>query len=273
MNFCTSRKINTVRFEKNGSNESDIINFLKGHANVAQLISCIGNYDFILKFFVKDYAQINNIIKDIEIKIKPNLEEYKIDFVEQEHPIPFPFLYAPIKPDESFKFEKPGNEKFSADETDLKILKLLANDARKPLAEIAKISELSRDLLKYRLKRLEETGIIRKYRPSAWLGSMSMGFSWFFIMLKTEKLNPELKKTLFTYLMDIPQMTYYYDTLGSYDLCFEIRSIQTSGDLSKILKDIRNLLKNSLKGHELSIVLKEEKFTYFPDCLMDQKNK
>ena len=252
--------------------ENEIINFLTNHSNAAQLIRCIGNYDFILKFFVRDYTEINNIMKDIEARIKPSLEKYTIDFVEEEHPIPFPFLYAPIKPDESFKFEKISKKRTSVSETDLKILRLLANNARMPLTEIAKKLELPRELLRYHLRKLEKDKIIRKYRPSAWLGTMSMGFSWFFVMLKIEKLNPAVKNTLFTYLLNIPQMTYYYNTIGTYDICFEIRLMQTSSELTNLLREIRNILKNSLKGHELSIILREDKYTYFPDCVMNIQN-
>ena len=122
------------------------------------------------------------------------------------------------------------------------------------------------------LRKLEKDKIIRKYRPSAWLGTMSMGFVWFFVMLKIEKLDPAVKNTLFTYLLNIPQMTYYYNTIGTYDICFEIRLMQTSSDLTNLLREIRNILKNSLKGHELSIILREDKYTYFPDCVMNIQN-
>ncbi|MHA1803037.1 MAG: Lrp/AsnC family transcriptional regulator [Promethearchaeota archaeon] len=54
------------------------------------------------------------------------------------------------------------------DETDMRILNLLQNDARMPLNEIAKrlsneVSKISKSTVHYRIKRLEEEGVIKGY--------------------------------------------------------------------------------------------------------------
>ena len=49
------------------------------------------------------------------------------------------------------------------DEYDLKILNILKENARTPVAEIAKIVGLSRQTVKSRIEKLEREGIIRKY--------------------------------------------------------------------------------------------------------------
>ena len=49
------------------------------------------------------------------------------------------------------------------DATDLKILRLLQEDARMPVAEIAKLLRLSRPTVKARIDKLRETGVIRRF--------------------------------------------------------------------------------------------------------------
>jgi hypothetical protein len=81
------------------------------------------------------------------------------------------------------------------------------------------------------------------------------------------KLNEPNKKLQY-YIMSHPNMTYYYKSVGQHDVLFEIR-LKTSDELNSVLMDIRRMLKTNLKSHELSIILKEFKYTYFPDCLMN----
>jgi len=114
---------------------------------------------------------------------------------------------------------------------------------------------------------LEKNKVILNYRPSAWSGSKSIGYSWYFVMLKLNEVNKSTNKKLEYYLTNHPNMTYYYKSIGQHDIQFEIR-LKTSDELNQVLMDIRSILKHELKSHELSIILKEHKYSYFPDCLL-----
>ncbi len=249
--------------------EEEIIKVMTNHPNIAQVLKCIGNYDLILKVFVKDYVEVNNLIKNIEIKFKTHIGSYTIDYVEQEFPIPLPFLYEPFKIKEYIGIPKKDTKPVPVSSTDLKILKALSHNARLPTAEIAKELNISRELARHHLKKLEQNKIISKYRPSAWSGSKSIGYSWYLIMLNLDEMDENTHKKLQFYIINNPNMTYYYKSIGQHDVQFEIR-LKTSDELNQILMDIRRILKNELKSHELSIILKEYKYTYFPDCLLDK---
>ncbi|MFH1432710.1 MAG: Lrp/AsnC family transcriptional regulator [archaeon] len=249
--------------------EQEIIKLMTNHPNIAQVLKCMGNYDLILKVFVKDYIEVNNLMKNIEIRFKTHIDEYAIDFVENEHPIPVPFLYEPFKINEHQSIPKKDTTPVPVLKTDLEILKALSNDARMPIADIAKKINMSGELTRYHLKKLENNNLIIKYRPSAWSGSKSIGYSWYIVMLKLNEINRIAQKKLQSYIINNPNMTYYYKCIGQHDIMFEIR-LKTSDELNKVLMDIRSILKNDLKSHELSIILKEYKYTYFPDCLLEK---
>ena len=248
--------------------EEKIINFMTKHPNVAQVLKCLGNYDLVLKIFVKDYVDANNLMKNIELKFKIHVEKYLIDFIEQEILIPVPFLYAPFKIKEYNRIPKKDTTKVSVLLTDLQILKLLSNNSRLPVTDIAKQLNMSRELARHHVKKLEKNKLILKYRPSARSGSKAVGYSWYLVMLKLNELNENRYKKLQFYIINNQNMTYYYKSVGSHDILFEIR-LKTSDEFNSVIMDIRSILKNDLKSHELTIILKEYKYTYFPDCLLE----
>ena len=249
--------------------EEEIIELMTNHPNIAQVLKCIGNYDLVLKVFVKDYVEANALMKSIELRFKTNIDEYAIGFVEYDFPIPLPFLYEPFRIKEYHSIPEKDTTQVSILPTDLQILKALSGNARIPVAEIAEKTNMSGELVRYHLKKLEKTNVIIKYRPSAWSGSKSIGYSWSLIMLKLNEINKDRHRKLESYIMNNLNTTYYYKCMGSHDILFEIR-LKTSDQLNKALMDIRSILKNDLKSYELSIILKEYKYTYFPDCLLDK---
>ncbi len=248
--------------------EKEIIELLRNHQNIAQVLKCMGTYDLILKVFVRDYIDANNLMKNIELKFKSHISEYAIDFVENEVTIPLPFLYEPFKIKEYQSMPEKDTTQVPISSTDLKILKALSHDARMPVADIAKKLNMSGELARHHLKKLEKNKLIIKYRPSAWSGSKSIGYSWYMVMLKLNETSKETHKKLQFYIINNPSMTYYYKCIGLHDIQFEIR-LKTSDELNQVLMDIRSILKNDLKSHELSIILKEYKYTYFPDCMLE----
>ncbi len=246
--------------------EDEIINFMAEHPNIAQVLKCIGNYDLVLKIFVKDYVEANNLMKNIELKFKSHIGNYIIDFIEEEILIPVPFLYAPFKIKDHHSIPKKDTKPVSILQTDLKILKAVSKHSRIPIAEIAKQTNMSRELARHHLKKLEKNKLIIKYRPSALTGSKFVGYSWFLVMIKLNELNKNTHTKLQSYIVNNPNMTYYYKCIGTHDIMFEIR-LKTSDEFNRVIMDIRSILKNDLKSHELTIILKEYKYTYFPDCM------
>ena len=246
--------------------EKSIIDYLKNHPNIAWLIKCIGNYDLILKVFAKDIIEFDNVLKSIESQFRNNIDECTKDVLIEENAVPFSFLY-----DKSEKFVFPKEkqifkDKFQVDKTDLKILQQLANNARIQITDIASSVRKSRDLVKYRLKRLEQNKIIKKYRPDVW--PKKLGDSWYFVILKLEKLSEEFSNKLNGFLFGHPNVTYFYKTVGSSDYQIELR-VKSSIELNKILMELRSLLKRVLKRQELLVILFEYKYTYFPNALLD----
>ncbi|MBT3720767.1 Lrp/AsnC family transcriptional regulator [archaeon] len=250
----------------NNNKKTEIIEFLTKHPNTAWVIKCIGNYDLVLKFFVKNVLELNKILKNIESKYDQFFDNYESDHIETEHLVPVPFLYAPLK--HKFIPEQKQEGVVKVSNLDIQVLESLAKESRIQLSDLAIKLNVSRDLVKYHLKKLEDKKIIVKYRPSAWSGSKSVGYSWYLITLKFKQLTKQKLKSLNTYLQTNPNVTYIYELIGQHDFGFEIR-LKTGDELNEVLMEIRSLLGEDLKQHDLNLILKEYKYTYFPKCLRE----
>ncbi len=256
--FLAYLKLENLNIER----EEKIINALKEHPNIAWIIRCIGPYDFVLKLFVKNYEDGSSIIKEIESEYL--LQSYVIDYILEEHAVPLTFIYASKK--ESFVFEHSKPIPINLEPVDFKILQKLSNNARMPISEMAKELSTTREIIRHHLKKLEKNKIILKYRPS--IRTPMLGYNWYVVTLKFFKKSKEKESHLKTYLINCPHVTYFYMTLGSVDMPVEIR-VKTTDELHKIIMDIRSILQDELRAHELLIILNEYKYTYFTRCLTE----
>lgn len=105
------------------------------------------------------------------------------------------------------------------DSFDIKILKELEKDGRKPYSEIAKKLEISNTMVHQRVNRMREGGLIKKMAIE--LDERKMGFEWSAftgIVLKedsnSEAIIEELKK--------IPEVVECYYITGQYTLYIRI---------------------------------------------------
>jgi Lrp/AsnC family transcriptional regulator for asnA, asnC and gidA len=242
--------------------EEEIVAELSTHPNIAWIVKCIGNFDLILKFFVKDNMQLSAILKELEKKFD-YFSEFETDNVSVEIPVPAAYLYSPLRPKE---LPARDEDKLELNKIEIGILENLAKDSRMQISEISKKLKIQRDTIKYHLKKLEKEKVILTYRPSAWSGSKSLGYSWYFVSLKFRQLDKQKKSKLSAYLVSNMNVTYIYELSGYSDLGFEIR-LRTGDELSDVLMHIRGLLAGDFKSQELSLILKEHKYTYFTGCM------
>ncbi|MBI3051175.1 Lrp/AsnC family transcriptional regulator [Candidatus Woesearchaeota archaeon] len=241
------------------SDEERVTGILKGHPNVAQVFKCVGSYDAVIKVFVREYDDIKPVIKSLESQLGSHFEHYEIDYVTAETAVPFRFLYMPKE--KTIRTAKyPAHE---ASAKDYLVMKELAKNARMNVVDIAARTGMPPETVKYRIRQLEKSGIILKYRPDVL--PKVLGYNWHLLTLKTGELG-QLEPRLKSYLIGQANVTYFYQSIGGNDIQVEIRT-RTTNELARILLDIRSIMGQALRRFEILIILDEPKYTYFPDCL------
>ncbi|MFC3811514.1 Lrp/AsnC family transcriptional regulator [Lacihabitans lacunae] len=105
------------------------------------------------------------------------------------------------------------------DSFDIKILKELEKDGRKPYSEIAKKLEISNTMVHQRVNRMREGGLIKKMAIE--LDERKMGFEWsaFTGLVLKEDSNSE---SIIEELKKIPEVVECYYITGQYTLYIRI---------------------------------------------------
>ncbi|MFH1588118.1 MAG: Lrp/AsnC family transcriptional regulator [Candidatus Diapherotrites archaeon] len=156
-------------------------------------------------------------------------------------------------------------EKTKLDEKDKKILSALANDGRISTVKLAKIVGLSRDAVKYRIDRLIKEEVIQGF--IAVMNPPKIGLPFYSdVNVSLLNLSPERETQLINYIKEAPFIVYATKTIGRYDINLEVFS-RDPGHLDEIVGNLRKKFSDIIKDIEVTLIIKEYKWTEFPGKL------
>ncbi len=130
------------------------------------------------------------------------------------------------------------------DKKDVKILKIISDNARIPVTELAKQVELSKDAVSYRLSNLEANGAISKY--ISYISLPALGYTSFQVTLRLAGGKESLEKTV-EFLKKHPFCINAFTTLGAWDVLAEFAA-QNEVEVAKIMNEIAEHLGNMLEA-------------------------
>lgn len=109
------------------------------------------------------------------------------------------------------------------DDTDLKLLRLLQEDAQLTTKQLADKVNLSTTPVFERIKRLENEGFIKKYVAVLDAGKLNRGFM-VFTSVKLKQMNRSVAQDFVTVIKDIPQVAECYNISGEFDYLLKINA-------------------------------------------------
>ena len=138
------------------------------------------------------------------------------------------------------------------DVIDGKIICELDNNCREPISKMAKKLRIGRNVLAYRINKLEEQGIITDYICSINLGKL--GYKTYKIYCKISKANERDERDFVNFLVDHKQVIHLLKTEGSYDYAFVI-AVKDIRELDGFLTELKDKFRNLLEDSFVSIVV------------------
>jgi len=159
-----------------------------------------------------------------------------------------------------FTYGKP-EPVYTPDETDIKILKILATQARIPIIDLAQKTKLTRDIINYRLKKLKQENIILQHKTYPNL--QNIGINLYKIILRTKNFNSEEETKIKDYISKHKKATQFLKLIGSWDMEIEIET-RSEDELYEILNDIRNKFSSIIRDFDILRITKTFKFDFFP---------
>ncbi|MBU0461231.1 MAG: Lrp/AsnC family transcriptional regulator [Nanoarchaeota archaeon] len=146
---------------------------------------------------------------------------------------------------------------------DQKILFILSKNSRLPLSEISKLSGLSRDIVNYRINKLEKTGVIKGFKTI--INYRKLGWEEFDIYITTNNTTQEVQEEMITRLAKNRFITWLGTTFGQYDIRISVLA-KDNHHLNKLLNDIEGEFSQNIQQYEITTVLK--KFKIHPEVLI-----
>ena len=125
------------------------------------------------------------------------------------------------------------DQNYTVDKTDLKILEILIQDAKKPFTEVAKKVFVSQGTVHVRMNKMQEAGIVEK--TTLKINYAKLGFDiTAFIGIYLEK--SALYEKVLEKLKQIPEITNIHYTTGNYSMFVKIHCRDTN-HLKEVLHD------------------------------------
>ncbi|TDA32390.1 MAG: hypothetical protein DSO02_01100 [Hadesarchaea archaeon] len=146
------------------------------------------------------------------------------------------------------------------DATDLKLIKLLNENAKKTLKELSREMGLSISAVKKRLEKLERLQVIKKYTVLVDCKKLGLGLTAF---LKLE-VNPKDLRSLTQRLSHYKEVCEVHRITGNHNLLVKIRA----KDIPSLNKFLENLTNSSEMVKEMETLVAIESFKETPNPVL-----
>lgn len=154
------------------------------------------------------------------------------------------------------------------DSKDLKILDLLSQNCRLPIAAISRAVGLSKDATDYRIKKLEEDKIISHYQ--LFIDSRKLGFSIFHLLICFESNFPN-RQQIYKTLSGHPNIMWINTFVGKFDIQIIIYA-QDSFHFNLIRSQLFAICNNRIKNYSILSCISDYEFTQtLPELMLDTK--
>ncbi len=146
--------------------------------------------------------------------------------------------------------------KIKLDDKDIEILKLLQKNCRMPLEEMAKILNMPKSTIHYRIKRLEKIGVIEGYYAK--INVESIGKDYITVTFVRAKYGPGYHEAVGRKLASIPGVWAVYFVLGDIDFIVLSRA-NNREDFMRILNQMMSMKEiERTSTHVVIKIIKED---------------
>ncbi|MBI4210338.1 MAG: Lrp/AsnC family transcriptional regulator [Candidatus Diapherotrites archaeon] len=240
--------------------EKEFIRFVDSCPSIGFFVRVEGNYDFNFIYWSKGARQYWDFWEELNAKFGRYIEKKELNLLEYYANFPKAFLVG--RKDTSAKFFECGLQgKKDIDATDYRLLKILSTWARKPLVEIAKELGVSDKVVAYRIKRLEESGIIHSYGVRLHLGKIGLHYYKLHLFLKD--FSKERFSRLMSFAAGHPNVIYIDRSLGGPDFEIELY-MKEKAEYYAFLSELRYKFSDIIRDFETLYYPEEFKLVLFP---------
>jgi DNA-binding Lrp family transcriptional regulator len=242
----------TLQFQNvDREKENEIFDYLKRHPKIGWVVFCSGRWDCVFVYYVKDNYEVQDMMTALVEKYGRYILSKEIVSIPEYYIMNRGWLNPNLKKAIS---QIGGKVNPMVDDLDIKLIKILTQNCRTPIIEIAEKLNQSSSLIISRIKKLEKKEIIRNYLIGLNLEKIQKEFCKSFIYLHNyTKLEYE---KLRDFCLAHPNVTALTNTVGSWEMELEME-VNNFDQFYKIMNEIKNKFKHIVRSYEAITITKE----------------
>ncbi|MFA4960247.1 MAG: Lrp/AsnC family transcriptional regulator [Candidatus Pacearchaeota archaeon] len=241
-----------------------IVHSIKSIGNVVWFSSFNGEWQFIISILAKDVGEFSAFLDEVLAALKGKLLDYTFFIVISASQLGYKKIHSASKGGYNYSAKVGHKDLVNLSSNDLKVLKIIANQARLPSVDIARKAKLTMEKVRYSLKKLEKDKVIQAYKPL--VNISKIGYLWHVMFLRLKSINEKEREEMVDFLKTLSEVFYVVRGVGNYNLMVEFQT-KTLEEFEKV-KDLVSNKFSSLIADEKTVQLTEEhKCTYVPGSL------
>lgn len=238
--------------------EQDIIDHWKADKGTAWVAQIRGRWDLAVSILAKSNFEFGQSLSRFMNQFSRFILEK--DVLLMEYSSIHTRRYLAETEGREFRY---GNQSkvYDLDDTDKRILEVLSNNARMNIVDMAEKTELTRDVINYRVKKMVSGGVIVMYRCD--LDLQKLGINLYKIIFRTKNFDGAAEKEVRAYIAQHKRATQFLKLIGSWDLEIEFET-ENEDELYQILTDLRKKFSGIIRDFDILRITETFKFNFFP---------
>ncbi len=240
--------------------ENEILSYLKEKPIITWLVSIQGEYDIGALILVKKIEEVNSFWEELLNTYGNYIEKRLLTLMAAIHYYSRAYFLDKEKNYFEILTLTFPNE-LPLDEKDKEILKILAQDSRALIVNIASKVRLTPKTIIEKIKKLEKKKIIVGYKTVFDLEKI--GYSYFKVNFLLNNTLLEKKRDLKLFIKNHPNIIYEDEVLGGDDIEIEIQ-VENIQKLREVLNKIKEKYAGIIKDYKILEYYKEHKYLFLP---------
>jgi DNA-binding Lrp family transcriptional regulator len=241
--------------------EKRVIEEINSIPEVGWFVSSRGEWKFVVCFMAEDPAKFNSALAKVLRILGDKMIRYDLFIVLDAYQLPYKEVLNAPKASYSKQTHLGKKQDIEMKDTDLKVLEVLAKDARIPKNVLAEKTGLTLEMVRHSMKKLEKSGVIQAYKPLLDVGKA--GYSWHIMLFQFNYSTDKEKEEFLNFLKNESKVFYIVKGVGNWSLMVEFHT-RTLDEFSTITDTINSKFEKLIANEAAMQIVKEHKCVFYP---------
>src|SRR3989344_2252947 len=241
----------------------EIAEYFNKHNKTEWVALTTGRWDIVVGFLVHNVNEFDDEIQLVLNKFSNYIQEKAVTTTLYLVHSSREFLSSPNKEINQIIYHTSKDKQEKIDNIDEQILRLIANNARFPITEMAQKLKVTPRIIQYKIKDLEKKKIILAYK--AHLNPKSIDKIFCKAIIYLANVTQTRLNSFIHYASSLSGAIWPQRVMGNWDfeLDFELEDYDK---FQNMILDIKEKFPDIIKDHDFCIVSKEFKLDLYPNC-------